>query len=67
MAMDNVGSSASPLQSIIDYANGQYTIDGEAKSEEEVNAELASSGSVVRVHSELKRGTRFEFLLPQAA
>ncbi|WP_428423057.1 sensor histidine kinase [Methylibium sp.] len=24
-------------------------------------------GSVVRVHSELKRGTRFEFLLPQAA
>jgi signal transduction histidine kinase len=23
-------------------------------------------GSVVRVHSELKRGTRFEFLLPQA-
>mgnify|MGYP003482243939 CR=1 FL=1 len=23
-------------------------------------------GSVVRVHSELKRGTRFEFLLPHA-
>lgn len=48
MAMD-VSAPTTSSTAIIDYMNGQYSVDGEPKTEEQVNAELAAAGTPTRV------------------